>query len=162
MMEESVVLEAIRISKKFGATQALKNASFRVNRGEVHGLVGENGAGKSTLMKIFSGVYSPDSGTINIEGENILHLGIKDRQERGLSMVYQEINIFPNLSIARNVFASREPLGRIGLIDEKRMVEDTRRLISQLNVDLKPEAIVNSLSTAEKQLTQLLWQNHLE
>jgi len=125
-MDNSTILSIKNIRKRFGGTQALDNVSLNITRGEVHAVVGENGAGKSTLMKIVSGVYSPDSGGVLLEGRDILPLTIKERQEAGISMVYQEINIFPNLSIARNVFASREPKNRFGFVDKKKMLDQTR------------------------------------
>jgi ABC-type sugar transport system ATPase subunit len=155
-MDDSTILSIRNIRKRFGGTQALDNVSLDITRGEVHAVVGENGAGKSTLMKIVSGVYAPDSGEVILDGRNILPLTIKERQEAGISMVYQEINIFPNLSIARNVFASREPKGRLGFIDKRKMLEETRKLIQELGVNLKPDAIVGLLSVAEKQLTQII------
>lgn len=155
-MHDSTILSIRKVSKRFGGTQALDNVSLDINKGEVHAVVGENGAGKSTLMKIVSGVYAPDSGNVLLEDQDIVHLSIKERQEIGISMVYQEINIFPNLTIARNVFASREPKGRFGFIDYRRMVEETSTLIHELGVNLKPETFVDSLSVAEKQLTQII------
>jgi len=155
-MDNSIVLKVRDISKRFGGTWALKDISFNIGKGEVFGIVGENGAGKSTLMKILSGVYTADTGTMSFEGKQILGLSIRERQKIGISMVYQEINIFPNLSIARNVFASREPKNRFGLVDENRMADDTHKLMKDLDVDLRPNAIMGSLSVAEKQLTQIL------
>lgn len=155
-MENPIVLSVRDISKKFGGTQALSKVSLDFRKGEVHALIGENGAGKSTLMNIIYGLYLPDEGSVLLEGKDILRLSIKQRQECGISMVHQEINVFPNLSVARNLFVSREPVGRIGVCNEKKMVEDTTRLINELGIDIRAEAKVNSLSVADRQMIQIM------
>jgi ABC-type sugar transport system ATPase subunit len=155
-MAKTSIFEIKDVSKRFGGTQALKNVSFSVEKGEIHCLVGENGAGKSTLMNVIAGVIAPDSGEIIYNGGTINLKGIRERQNMGISMVHQEINLFPNLSIAKNVFAGREPKSSFGNIKYKTMLEETKKLFGELECEIDPETKVEQLSTAEKQLTQII------
>lgn len=107
MAEELFRMEGI--SKSFPGVKALDNVSFSVNKGEVHGLVGENGAGKSTLMKVMSGVYQADEGKIFIEGQEVKINNISKAHELGVAIIFQELNLLPHLSVADNIFVGRQP-----------------------------------------------------
>lgn len=119
-MDERVLLRMDQVSKSFPGVKALDNVSLDVHAGEILGLIGENGAGKSTLMKILSGVYPMDSGEIFIDGE-LVHLhNPHQAQSLGISIIYQEFNLMPNLSVMENIFVGREA-GRYGFVDRSEL-----------------------------------------
>jgi len=105
-----VLLSAVGVSKTYGSTVALRDVSLDVAAGEVHCLVGENGAGKSTLVKVLTGLVVPDSGTVDIDGQDLASLGIAERRSFGVAAVYQHPGTFPELTVLENIFAGRQPL----------------------------------------------------
>ena len=120
------------ITKTFPGVKALDNVSFSVDEGEVHGLVGENGAGKSTLMKVMSGVYQADEGRIFIRGEEVHINNVAKAQELGVAIIFQELNLCPELTVADNIFIGRTPMKMGGLfIDEKKLHEDAQRILGR-------------------------------
>ena len=118
-MENRRLLVAERISKRFPGVQALDRVDFDLNEGEVHAVVGENGAGKSTLMNILGGVFSPDDGHIAIGGEPVRFKSPLDAGTAGIGIVFQELSLIRNLSIAENIFAGRQKVGFAGMVDRK-------------------------------------------
>ena len=140
------------IAKSFPGVRALDGVSFDLRAGEVHALLGENGAGKSTLVKIVSGVYRPDRGTIRLAGETVKITDPTHAQALGIVPVHQELHLEPYLSVAENIFLGRQPVGRFGLIDYRRMNREAGALLDRLGVSLDPEAIVESLSVAQRQI----------
>src|SRR5687768_7418525 len=116
----NAVLETHEVSKRFPGVLALNRVSMSVNPGEVHALVGENGAGKSTLIKVLTGVYRADGGEVRHQGEPVSFGRPLDAQHAGISTIYQEVNLVPLMSVARNLFLGREPR-RFGLVDVTRM-----------------------------------------
>ena len=152
-MQELLRME--NICKRFPGVVALSGIQFSVYRGEVHALVGENGAGKSTLMKILSGVYKPDEGHIFLERKEINVRDPKHAQDLGISIVFQELNLCPHLSIADNVFIGRQ-YHRWGLVDDKRIVEDTQKLLKEIDMPLNPKTRVIDLSVAEQQMVEIV------
>ncbi len=118
---DAAVLEVQGVSKRFAGVLALADVSLDLRAGEVHALVGENGAGKSTLIKVLTGVYQPDQGRITYRGEPVSFARPLDAQAAGISTIYQEVNLVPLLSVARNLFLGHEPTNRLGLIDFARM-----------------------------------------
>ena len=114
------VLEVTGIHKAFPGVKALSEAGLRLFPGEVHTLMGQNGAGKSTLIKVLTGVYQPDAGSIVLEGRAIQPRSTQDAQDLGISTVYQEVNLCPNLSVAENIFIGRYPR-RFGMVDWRSM-----------------------------------------
>jgi ABC-type sugar transport system ATPase subunit len=132
------IIRLDRVSKRFGGIVAVNEVSFAIGRGEIHAVVGENGAGKSTIMKMLAGVHQPDSGTLVLRGEPTTIADPLDARRLGLSIVFQELNLFPHLSVAANIFANRELAGVGGLLDERRMVVATRRILDEMGVDLDP------------------------
>ena len=134
--------------------QALLGVDLDLRAGEVHAVVGENGAGKSTLMKIVAGVYRPDSGSIRLGGVPILNESPRQALERGISMIHQELNLAPNLSVAENVFLGRAPT-RGGLIDWRRLYADVEALADRLGIDLDVRARVDELSVARQQMVEI-------
>lgn len=154
-MEENII-KINNISKKFGGIIALDNICFNITRGSVHAIIGENGAGKSTLMNVMAGYISPDSGSILFNEEDINNLGILQRRLLGISMVQQEINVFPNITVAKNVFAAREIVNKLGVVKQDIIDKKTKKIIDDLRIRLNPDDLVENLTTAEKQLVQIV------
>ena len=152
MGEELFRMEGI--SKSFPGVKALDNVSFSVNKGEVHGLVGENGAGKSTLMKIMSGVYSCDEGKIFIENQEVRIDSVSKAQQLGVSIIFQELNLAPHMSVADNIFIGR-PIMKNGLIDDRRMFKEAQKILDKLGIDINAHAIVRTLSVAQQQMVEI-------
>ncbi|MEA2512484.1 MAG: inositol transport system ATP-binding protein [Thermomicrobiales bacterium] len=142
------------ISKSFPGVLALQDVSLEVHSGEVLGLVGENGAGKSTLMKILSGVYAPDGGQILLDGQPVTIHDPRHAQRLGISIIYQEFNLMPNLSVEENVFVGREPNSG-GVVRWRSLRRQTQELLDQLGVHLDPGAMVRDLSVAEQQMVEI-------
>ena len=143
------------ISMRFGATQALDDVSLTLLPGEVHGLVGENGAGKSTLVKILAGIHQPDSGTIALDGEPIQIAGPAKARAFGIAVVHQEPRLFPDLTVAENVFIGHAPAGRLGTIDWGSTRRSAQALFDQLGVQFDIGAPVRGLSMADQQLIEI-------
>lgn len=149
-----VVLAARNVSKNFGAVQALKNVNFDVHRGQVTTLFGENGAGKSTLMKILSGIYSPSSGQIVLEGNDISIGSTIAARELGISIIHQELSLAPNLNVRDNIFMGREIMGHLGVdfAEEERL---TRDLMRELEEDIDPRTLVEDLRLGQQQIVEI-------
>ena len=142
------------ISKQFPGVQALRHVNLDVHPGECLGLVGENGAGKSTLMKILSGVYVPDEGQLVLDGQPVSLSSPRQAQALGISIIYQEFNLMPNLSVAENIFIGREP-NTAGLVRWRAMHRQTQTLLDQLGVVLRPDATVRELGVADQQMVEI-------
>ncbi len=148
-------LEMRNISKSFPGVQALKNVTFRVKKGEVHGLVGENGAGKSTLMNILGGVLQPDSGEILIDGQKVTIRDPHEAQKLGIAFIHQEPTLFPFLSIARNIFISNLPTNGRGRINFAALYDRSRELLQRVGLEKDPRTLVKDLTLAEKQMVEI-------
>ena len=148
------VLEIRDVAKSFGAVQALKRMNLKVRRGRVHTLLGENGAGKSTLMKILAGVYKPTSGDIMLDGKAYHPQNPRDARAHGISIVFQELSLCRNLSVAENIFASHEP-SRFGFIRDRELVGSAEALIEDLGLPVDVHAKVGDLSIAQRQLVEI-------
>lgn len=149
------ILELIEIEKSFPGVKALSGVSLELYEGEVHGLVGENGAGKSTLMHILSGVYQPEGGLIKIDGREMAFQGERDAQEAGVGMVFQERSLVDSLSVAENIFAGRQPINRIGLVDKTKMNRRASVLMNRVGLKVDPTREVGTLSPIEQQLVEI-------
>src|SRR5512139_420802 len=138
-MESEYVVEMKGICKRFGGIRALHEVDLELRRGEIMGIVGDNGAGKSTLMKILSGAYLPDEGDIIIDGQKAHIRNPQDAFRLGIGMIYQDLALFNNLDVARNIFVGRECFrGPFGLLlDKKRMYQRAEALIKELRVDIQ-------------------------
>lgn len=154
-MTEQRLLEMKNITKLFPGVKALDNVDFSLDRGDVHALLGENGAGKSTLIKILSGVYDPTNGEIFINGKQETINNPFDALQLGVVPVHQEVNLSPLLSIAENIFIGRQPVGRFGLIDYKKMYEDAEFWLSELQMSVNPATPLGMVSIAEKQMVAI-------
>ncbi|WRS28507.1 sugar ABC transporter ATP-binding protein [Oscillospiraceae bacterium MB08-C2-2] len=142
------------ISKSFPGVKALDNVSFSVNKGEVHGLVGENGAGKSTLMKIMTGVYRADSGSIFIEGEPVQIDSVSKAHELGISIIFQEMTLCRHLTVADNIFIGR-PHIKAGFINDKQMHKEAKKILDDLGIDINTYTTVSTLSVAKQQMVEI-------
>ena len=157
-MEEersTAAVELDGISMRFGATQALDGVSLELYSSEIHALVGENGAGKSTLVKILAGVYQPDAGHLRLHGVPIQLQGPAHARELGIAVIHQEPRLFPDLSVAENVFIGHQPRTRLGALDWSRMQRDAAGLFKELDVSIPPDSPVRGLSMADQQLVEI-------
>jgi ABC-type sugar transport system ATPase subunit len=152
--ERVPLLQMHGISKSFPGVHALQNVSLNVYPGECLALMGENGAGKSTLMKVLSGVYSPDGGSIAINGKQVTLTSPNQAQQLGISIIYQEFNLFPNMSVEENIFIGREP-SHAGLVDRKTLRVNSREMLTRVGVRLDPRAMVSDLSVAQQQMVEI-------
>ncbi len=156
-MLQTPALKMTGIEKRFGPVRALSGVSFSVRPGTVHALVGENGAGKSTLMKVLAGVYSPDAGTIEIGGQAQKFSNPAESLAAGISMIYQELNLVGDLSVAENLFLGREPKGRFpGTVDFARMTEQTDSILGAFGFRIDSRALVRDLSAADCQIVEIV------
>ena len=148
------ILEMKNINKSFSVVKVLKNVHLSVEKGTVHALLGENGAGKSTLMNILSGVYECDSGTILFDNVKYNSPSIHQMEKAGLAFVHQELNVFNDLTIYENIFLCREKTKGL-FLDKKYMIEETRRLLDKVGLNIAPTTMVSELKTSEKQLVEI-------
>ncbi|NUV99177.1 sugar ABC transporter ATP-binding protein [Streptomyces sp. CAI 127] len=153
--EPAPVLEARSVSKRFPGVVALDDVSFALRAGEVHALVGENGAGKSTLIKVLTGVYQSDEGEVRVSGEPVRFARPFEAQQAGISTIYQEVNLVPLMSVARNIFLGREPKNRFGLIDFPRMNRETTELLDGFGVRVDPKRPLHTLGIGTQQMVAL-------
>jgi ribose transport system ATP-binding protein len=152
----SPILVADNLSKSFGATQALKKADLRCAAGEVHALLGANGAGKSTLVRVLSGVIRPDTGTIQLRGREVRFSGPKQAAVAGLATVFQELSLFPHLTVAQNILIGQEPTSSIGWIKEDKIIVQAKEILARLNESaIDPSAMVESLSLGQRQVVEI-------
>lgn len=152
MAEELFRMEGI--NKSFPGVKALDNVSFSVNKGEVHGLVGENGAGKSTLMKIMSGVYRADEGQIYIENRPVKVESTKKAHDLGINIIFQELNLCPHLTVADNIFIGRPQMAG-PFISDRAMHSAARKILDELGISLNTRTVVRSLSVAQQQMVEI-------
>lgn len=125
-----------QIYKSFGQNDVLRGVDFEIDDGEIHALMGENGAGKSTLMKILTGVYKSDSGSVEENGEAIQFKNTKDAELNGVSFIQQELNIWPNLTVLENLFLGKEETKFLGIVDNKAMKKQANAIFNKLNINI--------------------------
>jgi ribose transport system ATP-binding protein len=150
-----VLLEARDITKSFPGVRALDGVRLTVRRGRLNAVLGENGAGKSTLMNILAGVFPPDSGTVTLEGQTLHFQNPREAQVAGISIIFQELNLVPGLSIAENIFIGREPMTRFGLVDFGRMNAEATALLRELELDADPRTLVSQLKVGAQQVVEI-------
>lgn len=150
------VLEAKDICKSFYDNLVLDHVNFSCTSGEIHTLVGENGAGKSTLMRIFSGVYQPTSGELYLNGKPVKFTGTLQAQQAGVSIIHQEFNLVPHMSIAENIFLGRQLRKKGGNLDFPAMRRRTEELSRMMRMELEPDAPVCSLTVAQQQMVEIM------
>lgn len=149
------MLEARHITKRFGGITALSDVNLVLHPGKVNALIGENGAGKSTLMKIFSGVYADYEGEMLLNGKPVHFRNTKEAEAAGIAIIHQELNLVPGLSVTENVFLGREYTNRLGLLDKKRMQEETAALLKRVNLTVNPTDKIASLKVGQQQLVEI-------
>ncbi|RKS09049.1 monosaccharide ABC transporter ATP-binding protein (CUT2 family) [Nocardiopsis sp. Huas11] len=148
-------LALVDVTKSFGSVRALRGLSLHLRAGEIHALVGENGAGKSTLVKTIAGVHRPDGGEVLVDGRPTEFTAPADAQRAGVAVIYQEPTLFPDLSVAENIFIGRQPRTRLGTIDRARMRRDTDEVFARLGVAIEPDRPARGLSIADQQLVEI-------
>jgi len=148
------LLEVQQMTRRFPGVLALNQVDFDVRAGEVHALVGENGAGKSTMINILAGVLQPSSGKMLLDGNQVIFRNPADTQRAGISVIFQEFNLVPHLSVAENIFINREPT-RNGMVDWQKMNQRSREALKRLEIDIDPRVPVSSLSVAQQQLVEI-------
>lgn len=149
------ILEMENINKSFPGVKALDNVSLKVRPGTVHALMGENGAGKSTLMKILFGMYSRDSGTIKINGEEVELLTPQESMDHGVSMIHQELQPIPMMTIGENIFLGNYPLGKFNLIDHNHMYEEAKGYLEKVDLRVSPKTMLNELTVSQMQSVEI-------
>ena len=149
------LLEVSNVRKAFPGVLALDDVSFRLKRGHVHALMGENGAGKSTLMKIIAGIYTPDSGSFKLKGQEIKLTSPLDALQYGIAMIHQELNLMDYMTVAENIWIRREPLNALGFVRHEEMRRRTKALFQRLDIPLDPETEVRDLSVANRQMVEI-------
>ncbi|PPS45929.1 sugar ABC transporter ATP-binding protein [Chroococcidiopsis sp. TS-821] len=149
------ILEMQGIGKEFHGVPALQNVDLQIFPGEIHALMGENGAGKSTLMKILAGAYAADSGEIRIDGQPVRIHNPSDARRVGIAIIYQELNLAPNLSVAENIFMGSEITKGGAFLDQEQMQQEAARVLETLGASFGPSTLVSSLSIAEQQQVEI-------
>jgi len=149
------LLDIHGMGKSFGSFAALGDVSLQLYHGSVHAVMGENGAGKSTLMKLIAGVFAPSAGTMRLRGTDVAWADPEQARSSGISTIFQEFVLLPNLSVAENLFLGREPRIRLGLIDKAVMRREAADVIGKLGLTFDPDRITASLSVAEQQLVEI-------
>lgn len=142
------------IDKSFPGVHALDHVNLEVKKGEVHALMGENGAGKSTLMKVLTGIYSKDSGSITYEGKEVTFTNPREAQAAGIVIVHQELNMMNHLTVAQNIFIGREMMNG-KLINDKKMNEEAKKLFERLNIDIDPAETMGNLTVGKQQMCEI-------
>lgn len=149
-----VILTMKDIDKSFPGVHALDHVNFEVRKGEVHALMGENGAGKSTLMKVLTGIYTKDSGTITYEGKDVQFHNAREAQDAGVVIVHQELNMLGHLTVAQNIFIGREFKKGIK-IDDRKMNREAKKLFERLNIDIDPTETMSNLTVGKQQMCEI-------
>ena len=148
-------IEMKGINKSFGTNQVLKNAGFFLKDGEVHALMGENGAGKSTLMKILTGVYTKDSGTVLVDGEEVSYKSPQEAEKAGIVFIYQELNVLFDLTVVENLFMGKEITKKFGICDMKAMREKAHEVMEKVGVNIPVDAVMSDLSVGQQQMVEI-------
>ncbi|MBQ9360962.1 MAG: sugar ABC transporter ATP-binding protein [Lachnospiraceae bacterium] len=148
------ILTMEEIDKSFPGVHALDHVHFDVRCGEVHALMGENGAGKSTLMKVLTGIYTKDSGTITFEGKEVEFANTREAQDAGIVIVHQELNMIGDLTVAQNIFIGREFMKGFK-IDDKKMIEESKKLFDELHIDINPRDKMSDLTVGKQQMCEI-------
>ena len=149
------LLEARGICKRFPGGVALSKVSFGIKAGEVHVLMGENGAGKSTMMKILAGSYMPDEGFLVLKGKELRINSPREALDHGIAMIYQELNILPDMTVAENIWIGHLPTNSLGLVNHRALRKKTAELLSRLNINIDPESLLGDLSIANRQMIEI-------
>ena len=148
-------IEMRGIDKSFGSNQVLKNAGFELRDGEVHALMGENGAGKSTLMKILTGVYTRDAGTVLVDGKEVVYKNPQEAEKAGIVFIYQELNVLFDLTVEENLFMGKEITKGFGICDKKAMRAKAQEVMDRMGVNIPVHAVMSDLSVGQQQMVEI-------
>lgn len=148
-------IEMRGIDKSFGSNQVLKQAGFTLESSEVHALMGENGAGKSTLMKILTGVYTKDAGTVLVDGKEVNYKNPQEAEKAGIVFIYQELNVMFDLTVEENLFMGKEIHGKFGICDKKAMQKKAQEALNILGVNISPKTVMAELSVGQQQMVEI-------
>ena len=148
-------LEMKDIVMEFGPVRAVDRVSITVEQGEIVGLLGENGAGKSTLMNILAGVYTPVSGKILIDGQEVVMKNVQTAEKNGIRFIHQELNLCKDLRVWENMFLGEEIKSNPLFVNKKEMIKRCKKIFDRMNTNIDPEAIVDTLSAADKQMLEI-------
>ena len=154
IMNETI-LKMTGINKSFSGVHALKGVDFDLRKGEVHALMGENGAGKSTLVKIITGIYKADDGEISVFDKKCNFNSVKASQEAGVSVIHQELNLIPDLTVAQNIFFGREIISSCHFFDDKQMNKEARRILKYVGTDINPQEKIKNLTIGKQQMIEI-------
>ena len=148
-------IEMRDINKSFGSNQVLKDAGFVLQDGEVHALMGENGAGKSTLMKILTGVYTKDAGTVLVDGQEVNYKNPQEAEKAGIVFIYQELNVLFDLTVEENLFMGKEITKKFGICDKKAMRAKAQEVMDRMGVNIPVDAVMSDLSVGQQQMVEI-------
>lgn len=148
-------IEMRGIDKSFGGNAVLKSAGFLLDHGEIHALMGENGAGKSTLMKILTGVYTRDAGTVLVDGQEVCYKNPQEAERAGIVFIHQELNVLFDLTVEENMFLGKEIKKSFGICDKKAMRQEVKKILDRLGVDIDPGQRMNELSVGQQQMIEI-------
>ena len=151
----SILVDMNGIEKHFPGVHALKSVQFELREGEVHALMGENGAGKSTLMKILSGVYTRDGGSVQVMGQDVDFAGQREAQDAGVGIIHQELSLMNDLTVAQNIFIGREPRNFLGILDEVLLNKNAKDIFEKMNVGMDVGADVGTMTIAKQQMVEI-------
>ena len=154
MAEE--ILRMTNITKRFAGITALDRVEFSCNKGEVHILAGENGAGKSTILKILAGIHQADEGEIYFHGKKVTIKSPEHSQKMGIAMVFQELTLVGEMTVAENVYLNQEPVNALGMIDKKKIHEEIEKAMDKYGIHVDPDALVSTLPVAKQQMVEIL------
>lgn len=154
-MANEYIVQMEGITVQFPGVLALDKVRFDAKPGEVHVLLGENGAGKSTIMKVLAGVNTNYEGRIIYKGKEIVSRSVDEQRKRGVGIIFQELNLLDNLTVAENMFLGRQPTGKMGNIDWKQMNQEARKLLDSIHSDISETAMIASLSVGQKQMVEI-------
>ena len=148
-------IEMRGIDKSFGGNAVLKDAGFLLDHGEIHALMGENGAGKSTLMKILTGVYTRDAGTVLVDGQEVCYKNPQEAERAGIVFIHQELNVLFDLTVEENMFLGKEIKKGFGVCDKKAMRQEVKKILDRLGVEIDPGQRMNELSVGQQQMIEI-------
>ncbi|ONI39797.1 D-xylose ABC transporter ATP-binding protein [Candidatus Epulonipiscium fishelsonii] len=148
-------VKLLDIDKSFGSNQVLKKASFELNSGEIHALMGENGAGKSTLMKILTGLYTCDNGKIYVDDQIVNYSHPNEAEKAGIVFIHQELNVIPDLTVEENMFLCKEITTKFGIVHKNKMKKEAQEILNKLGVDINPSDKLSDLSVGKQQMVEI-------
>lgn len=155
-MKDAPILQAENITKVFPGVRVLTRVNFELHKGEIHAVIGENGAGKTTLMNVLGGVLQPEEGNLYLEGETVAFRSVQEATQHGISVVFQELSLVENLTVAENIFANRQPVNAVGFVKKGELERQAQDMLDLLGVNLDPRSLVKNLPVSSRQVVEIL------